>query len=427
MADLLSPPPASEGDYENATEPIVRTQGNYKPTYQRFVVGEADANNRKNRQFSHLYRRRLQALGGPTKRAAVQQWQTLGYRFAEQAVQISIGEKIALVGIVSKRMKKMPDILNELSLAEKGVVSDFALAADDDQDDDGAQPASANYVSEDDTVILEDRSGRIALGGAIDPSLIVPGVVMGFRGTVEKGPVLIVDGCCFPGFAPQPSLPIVDLSGPTQEYVLFVSGLGFGSANFDPLRTKMLLDFVSGNLGGRGDARRSACISRVVLAGRSMFTGRNPRVLEGAAARKDQNKLKLVEPMTDLDHFLARLSATVAVDLLPGAGEPTNALQPQQAFHRCLFPNAARFSSFRSVPNPHSFLQSGATVIATAGQPISDLRQYISPDVSVCDAMESTLRLRHIAPSAPDSLSAFPLYDKVCFIFADFRCHRVCM
>jgi hypothetical protein len=40
--------------------------------------------------------------------------------------------------------------------------------------------------------------------------------------------------------------------------------------------------------------------------------------------------------------------------------------------------------------------------------------RYIDPIVSVCEAMDSTLRMRHMAPTAPDTLSTVPLFDKVC-------------
>jgi len=282
--DLLSPPPAKISRKEEPA--LSRVQGSYKPTYQRFVVSGPDASNSQERQYSHIFRRRLQGLAGPVKKAAMQKWQGSGYRFADQAVQISIGEKIAIVGIVTKKMSKMPDVLQELSQAEKGV------GLDNEDDEAADSKAILNFVSDDDKVILEDRSGRIALGGDIDASMIVPGVVMGFRGVVAKGPVLLVEDSCFPGFAPQPALPAIDLGGPTEEFVLFVSGVGFGSSKFDSLRTKLLLDFVSGSLGGKGDAQRSANISRVVLAGKSLVTDSVNPYLKGANARNVAAKAK---------------------------------------------------------------------------------------------------------------------------------------
>lgn len=38
----------------------------------------------------------------------------------------------------------------------------------------------------------------------------------------------------------------------------------------------------------------------------------------------------MIEPLSDLDSFLSRIAASVQVDLMPGRGEPTNALVPQQ-------------------------------------------------------------------------------------------------
>ena len=219
-ADLLSPPPAGDEGNAAVVQEISRVEGTYKATYQRFIVSVPDATNRDDRQYSHMYRRRLQALAGPVQHAAKEEWRGTGYRFADQAVQIKVGEAIALVGIVTKSMENMPDILHELSMAEKDDGGGAAAATAEAANAFNDAPA-LNYTSEDDTVILEDRSGRIALSGAIDTSLIVPGAVMAFRGTVENGPVLNVDACCFPGFAPQRPLPQLDLSGTTQECVFF--------------------------------------------------------------------------------------------------------------------------------------------------------------------------------------------------------------
>ncbi len=375
-SDLLSPPPPDEAAYaSDADAKLARACGVYKPTYQPFIVPAPDATQR-NRQYSHMYRRRLQALAGPTKQVAMAAWQGSGYRFADQAVQTSIGEKVVIVGIVTKTMDRMPDILHELSLAEKSAVPDFDNG-DDDHDGDfadaddatgegdggvaggnsisssnnnnsssssssnnnnnggggssgssssspttttssilggraGGGSASRNYVGDTDRVLLEDRSGRIAIGGSIDPKLIVPGAVMGFRGTVEKGPVLVVDACCFPGFAPQAPLPAPPTAAAAgDETVLFVCGLGFGSRNFDSLRTKLLLDFINGSLGGRADARRSATVSRVVVAGRSV---RPSAVLEGAAARRTEKKAKVCVFVRVIEGHSTCRDAASAVD-----------------------------------------------------------------------------------------------------------------
>lgn len=263
MNVLLSPPPQVETDYDKNLKPIERIQGKYKPTYQRFVISSSD--NQINRQFSHTFRRRLQAIGPSVKKNALDLWRSQGFRFAEQAVQISIGEKVAIVGIVTKTMAKMPDVLQELKAAERGIAADFEGESTKNDAD-----IIVNYVSDSDCVILEDRSGRIALGGNIDANLIIPGAVMGFRGIVQDGPVLCVDACCFPEFAPQNPLPIITNNLKSGESILFVCGLQFGCSNFNLLKAKLLLDFVGGLLGGISDSTQSAAISRVIVAGNSL-------------------------------------------------------------------------------------------------------------------------------------------------------------
>jgi hypothetical protein len=56
----------------------------------------------------------------------------------------------------------------------------------------------------------------------------------------------------------------------------------------------------------------------------------------------------------EADLFLAQLAATVPVDVMPGDGEPSGHMLPQQPLHACLLPTAARFSSVHAVTNPYS-------------------------------------------------------------------------
>jgi DNA polymerase delta subunit 2 len=49
-------------------------------------------------------------------------------------------------------------------------------------------------------------------------------------------------------------------------------------------------------------------------------------------------------PLRDLDLLLTQLAAALPVDLMPGAGDPTNHALPQQPLHPCMFPEAARYT-----------------------------------------------------------------------------------
>jgi DNA polymerase delta subunit 2 len=52
------------------------------------------------------------------------------------------------------------------------------------------------------------------------------------------------------------------------------------------------------------------------------------------------------------DGYLAQLAATMNITLVPGCDDLTTAVLPQQPTHRCLFPRASKFPSFKSETNP---------------------------------------------------------------------------
>jgi DNA polymerase delta subunit 2 len=43
------------------------------------------------------------------------------------------------------------------------------------------------------------------------------------------------------------------------------------------------------------------------------------------------------------------------VDVMAGPSDYSNVSLPQQPMHKCLFPGAARYSTFQGVTNPYEF------------------------------------------------------------------------
>lgn len=156
--------------------------------------------------------------------------------------------------------------------------------------EDGAQDGSS-FCSEDDTLILEDTSGRVSLqtegpGGLRLPvDALVTGMGAAVRGTVNAAGALVVSAVAFAGLALPPavaSLPPVSTASAQSELgagsastaaassagsasdsasgaesaprgsVLLVSDLGFGDGTCDPLPRQMLLEFIAGSLGPKG-------------------------------------------------------------------------------------------------------------------------------------------------------------------------------
>ena len=175
---------------------------------------------------------------------------------------------------------------------------------------------------------------------------------------------------------------------------------------------------------------------------------------------------------------LSERAAAVDLDVMPGAGDPANYSLPQQPLHRCMLPGAAAFSTLRRVTNPHDCAVGGVRFLGTSGQNVDDVFRCVGwgglwggcrgavgfvvrtfvfmlslsgaagklPAAAVSAApcvprhahahtrtrhtplhrysdiedraaiLERLLRWRHLAPTAPDTLAAYPYFDEDPFI-----------
>lgn len=202
-------------------------------------------------------------------------------------------------------------------------------------------------------------------------------------------------------------------------------------------------------------ATGDAAADRAVKATRSAFSDRTLSAAEQEA---------IAIPVRDADYYLAQLAACAYVDVMPGDADPANFTMPQQPMHVCLFPTAGRYSTFRSVSNPYDCRLGATRVMGSSGQPIADLARYVSSDhlmVTGCEVLSeaatatetragaasaaddadmqgassvavdaahslqhvqllaNTMHWRHMAPTAPDTLAAYPFYDVDPFVMSD--------
>jgi DNA polymerase delta subunit 2 len=114
--------------------------------------------------------------------------------------------------------------------------------------------------------------------------------------------------------------------------------------------------------------------------------------------------------LKEVDAFLYELVTNMPVDLIPGPKDPSNFSMPQQPLNKCLLPRASQFNSLSLSTNPYSAIIEGVELLGHSGQPTSNIQNYITlnTDETTLDILERTLRWRHMAPTAPDTLSAFP-------------------
>ena len=99
---------------------------------------------------------------------------------------------------------------------------------------------------------------------------------------------------------------------------------------------------------------------------------------------------------------------------------------PQQPFPRAMFGDTSRFPTFFCETNPTylNIVSSSESVkrslLVNSGQPLNDMLKYLpNPPNTRLSLLESTLRWRHMAPTAPDTLWCHPYLSEDPFIITE--------
>lgn len=295
--------------------------------------------------------------------------------------------------------------------------------------------------------MLEDESGRVRLtGSALISSVLVTGCIIAVLGTENANGEIEVIDIKYPDLARQPqrwerddiarskmSKPKpTDRSSSKGNKVAIISDLGFtGTESQSLLSLQLLTDFI---LGYSDDADSgSSGISRLIIAGNSL----GPTVTDAVATdggKKVEKKYGYdasaynSAPTTHLDDFLAELLPSIPVTLMPGENDPANVSLPQQAIHPVMFPQARTYCAnrvgveapsepnwFDTVTNPWEGDLEGWRFHGNSGQPVDDILRYVdfggdddgdplSDGGRRLDVLESMMRWRLSAPTAPDTL-----------------------
>ncbi|XP_010554876.1 PREDICTED: DNA polymerase delta small subunit isoform X2 [Tarenaya hassleriana] len=367
---------------------LQRKQSSYESLDERFEIQKEMY---RGQQYSQIYFARLHLMR-TLLHSLVPNWKP--HLPVCTVLGIEKGKECVIIGTLYKHMKLKPCILDEYSKERSATPL--------------VKPH--NFMHPDDHLVLEDESGRVKLGGtALPPAAYVTGVVVALHGKETSAGEFFVEDVLEAGLPPQVERPL-DLN--EDKYVLLVSGLGIGSNSSNPLQSQLLVDHITGHLGDEEEQGIAAQIVHVIIAGnsvefpRKLFNGQN-------LASKDQSTLS--EPVKELDILLAQIAAGVSVDIMPGPNDPANFSLPQQPLNRCLFPGSAAYNTFRSCTNPHSFDLDNARFLGTSGQNVDDLDKY-SEAKDKLEFMERTLKWRHLAPTAPNTLGCYPFTDRDPFL-----------
>ncbi|KAH7915994.1 hypothetical protein BJ138DRAFT_1109137 [Hygrophoropsis aurantiaca] len=406
-----------------------------------------DAKNKSYKhQYANIYFTRLTMLRKSVEERAKEKWESVSGNpvYVHRVLEIIKSQLCWVLGTVYMDMPLKPNVLDDIG-------RDHSIPA---------PPPPNKIFSDHDSVMLEDESGRIKLvGDKVNGARFVTGVIVAALGMETPGGEFEVIDLCTAGLAPFAEESVdadameVDDTSPSSsedEYLAVISGLSVGAVSSADSQIQMLIEFLSGEIGGPEDQKLAAQISRLIIAGNSLSPvisneedeeERKPRRF-GAAAQVTFSS----HPNIVLSNHLHDLASVLPIHILPGADDPAGAILPQQPFPRAMFGGAAGYETFCCESNPTWLrIQSGddshnsdetsdndnspstsprssiaRSILATSGQPVLDMYKYLpTPPSTLLSIAASTLRWRHVAPSAPDTLWCHPYRERDPFVLQE--------
>ncbi|KNZ71560.1 DNA polymerase subunit delta-2, partial [Termitomyces sp. J132] len=392
------------------------------------------ANKSYKHQYSNIYFVRLRLLRQFVEERARKRWGNHQSNpiLVPRVLEVVKSRMCYIIGTVYMDMPLKPNVIEDLA-------RDQSIPP---------PPPNSKFHSPEDNVMLEDESGRIQLVGEyIKNARLVTGVIVGALGAeTPSGDFEVVD-LCYPGMAPQESLEdsqqqedgmdIDDDSSNSDEWIAVVSGLGVGSSSPPDAQIQMLVEYLTGEEGGVAEQVSAAQISRLIVAGNSLAqllpTGKGESDDIESSSKKSKRygydaTTFSPHPVLTLSDYLHDIASTLPVHILPGESDPSGTILPQQALPKAMFGAVAKLPTFSCETNP-TYLrlgcQSGVSgrpplernLLINSGQPLDDMFKYLpSPPNTRLSILESTLKWRHMAPTAPDTLWCHPYFGTDPFI-----------
>ncbi|OHF02769.1 DNA polymerase alpha/epsilon subunit B [Colletotrichum orchidophilum] len=430
-------------DANTSSSNLIRVPSTYKPLHTFDLPKERSYQ----QQYADVYFLRLTSIRPAVDAVAAEAWDgtIIGgeeARHVNRVLDVRQGELCWVTGTVYMDMALKPNILEDVS-------KDRWISA----------PISTDryYSDEDkDTIMLEDDSGRIRLVGDILKSIhLVTGTIIGVMGSENANGELEVIDVKFPDIAPQPTRWTLandpsedhDMSGtastPSQRpssKIAIISGLSFSSTDASyALELALLLEYLLGEALSPATQSELTSISRLIIAGNSIDTTTPTGVADNNNTTSTTNGSKASNtnkkygydasaynplPSQLFDDFLADLLPSIPVTLMPGTQDPANASYPQQPIHSAMFPRSRPYCAapdakepgwLDTTTNPWEGEVDGWRMLGTGGQNVDDVFKYVDSDDRL-GMMEAMCRWRCSAPTAPDTLWAYPFQDDDPFV-----------
>ncbi|KAK1726561.1 DNA polymerase alpha/epsilon subunit B [Colletotrichum acutatum] len=424
---------------------LVRAPSTYKPLHTFDLAKDRSYQ----QQYADVYFLRLTSIRPAVDAVAAEAWDgtVIGgeeARHVNRVLDVRQGELCWVTGTVYMDMALKPNILEDVS-------KDRWISA---------PILTDRYYSDEDkdTIMLEDDSGRIRLVGDILKSIhLVTGTIIGVMGSENANGELEVIDVKFPDIAPQPTRWTLandpsedhDMSGtapstPSQKRpsskIAIVSGLSFSGTDASyALELSLLQEYLLGEVLSPASQSELSTISRLIIAGNSIDTitaatadtTTTTSTTNGSSKASTTNKkygydASAYNPLPSqlFDDFLADLLPSLPVTLMPGPQDPANASYPQQPIHAAMFPRSRPYCAapdakepgwLDTTTNPWEGEVDGWRVLGTGGQNVDDVFKYVDSDDRL-GMMEAMCRWRCSAPTAPDTLWAYPFQDDDPFV-----------
>jgi len=403
-----------------------------------------------------MYFLRLQRLRGVVEAIATQEWEDFEIagekaKRVERVLDVRQGELSWVVGTVYMDLPLKPNVLEDVS-------RDHFIA--------GPPPRTSYYDADvEPQIMLEDRSGRLRLAGAmLQQNLLVTGVILAVLGTENANGDFEVLDIHIPDLPSQPARwkrddedreeedgMKVDRQPQNGKKIAFVSGLEISGTEADTLNLSLLTEYLLGEALDGEEQDEVTNISRLVIAGNSIA----PEVIVNQPVGQDDIKKPGQKrfgfdsttynpaPTTHLDNFISELLPSIPVTIMAGEYDPADFGLPQQPIHPAMFPHSRTYATtnvvnpeeeepgwFESVTNPWDGDIEGWRMLGNSGQPVDDILKYVDlggPDGTDAEGrlevMESMLKWRSSAPTAPDTLWSYPFQDRDPFVLS--KCPHV--
>ncbi|ODQ66579.1 hypothetical protein NADFUDRAFT_82357 [Nadsonia fulvescens var. elongata DSM 6958] len=384
-------------------------------------------------QYAGIYFMRLAELKPSVVKSVSRSWNQAvidgqSVIYVDKVLDIRENTICWVAGTIYKELKYKPSMLEEVTRSHWGA----------------PPPVPEKYIDPGtDEISLEDESGRVKLvGEKIKSVLLTTGCTIAVMGIETPGGDFDVIDIRLPEFAIQKPFPLrtenkdgrISNKKASPRYLALVSGLEFTADMPHALSVDLLAEFLRGELGGSNTSNLSSDITRLIVAGNSIASPSAEAFEEEGSVVDDLRKSAKLnsryghnavtfdpKPLEHLDDFLANICFSIPVDIMPGEKDPGTISLPQQPMHPIMFPKARKYGTkrgeepilyetFSSVTNPNWWDIDGVRILGTSGQTIDDIFKYVEGDDRLA-MIESTLRWRHLAPTAPDTLNCYPFVE----------------